>query len=45
MAASGRYRLAVPDTWPKQAALAVDGKWDELKAYQDKLDGGKEVTT
>ena len=43
MAASGRYRLAVPDTWPKQAALAVEGKWDELKAYQDILDGGKEV--
>ena len=31
----------VPDTWPKQAKLAADGKWDELKELQDKLDGGK----
>ena len=31
----------VPDTWPKQAKLAADGKWDELKTLQDKLDGGK----
>ena len=32
----------VTDTWPKQAKLAADGKWDELKALQDKLDGGVE---
>ena len=31
----------VTDTWPQQAKLAADGKWDELKALQDKLDGGK----
>jgi len=31
----------VPDTWPQQAQLAADGKWDELKVLQDKLDGGK----
>ena len=31
----------VPDTWPQQAKLAADGKWDELKDLQDKLDGGK----
>jgi len=31
----------VPTTWPQQAQLAADGKWDELKALQDKLDGGK----
>ncbi|WP_298755919.1 50S ribosomal protein L21 [uncultured Psychroserpens sp.] len=31
----------VTDTWPKQAKLAADGKWDELKALQDELDGGK----
>ncbi len=28
------------DTWNEQAALARDGKWDELKALQEKLDGG-----
>lgn len=31
----------VTDTWPTQAQLAADGKWDELKALQDELDGGK----
>ncbi|APG65593.1 50S ribosomal protein L21 [Tenacibaculum todarodis] len=32
----------VTDTWPKQAKLAADGKWDELKDLQDILDGGVE---
>ena len=31
----------VTDTWPAQAKLASDGKWDELKKWQDELDGGK----
>ncbi|MCM4155572.1 50S ribosomal protein L21 [Gramella sp. AN32] len=30
-----------PETWPKQAKLAADGKWDELKQLQDDLNGGK----
>ena len=30
-----------PDTWPKQAQMAADGQWDELKAWQEELDGGK----
>jgi len=29
-----------PKTWPQQAQLAADGKWDELKVLQDKLMGG-----
>gem|GEM_PF-112646 len=28
-------------TWPKQAEMAAEGKWDELKAWQDEMDGGK----
>ncbi|PQJ79745.1 50S ribosomal protein L21 [Polaribacter porphyrae] len=32
----------VTDTWPTQAQLAADGKWDELNELQDKLDGGVE---
>jgi len=32
----------VTDTWPKQAEMAFEGKWDELKEWQDKLDGGIE---
>ncbi len=40
-AAGPRYRIHNPGTWPEQAALARDGKWDELKELQDRLDGGK----
>jgi large subunit ribosomal protein L17 len=36
-----RYATADPSSWPEQAALARDNKWPELKALQDKLDGGK----
>ncbi len=38
--ASSRLAHLVTDTWPQQAQLAADGKWDELKDLQDKLDGG-----
>ena len=31
-----------PATWPKQAKMAADGKWDELKKWQDEMDGGIE---
>ena len=39
--AGNRYKMHDPTTWPKQAQLAADGKWDELKTLQDELDGGK----
>ena len=32
-----------PTTWPQQAKMAADGKWDELKVWQDELDGGRVV--
>ena len=32
-----------PTTWPKQAQLAAEGRMDELKTWQDELDGGKIV--
>ena len=32
----------VPNSWPKQAKMADDGKWDELKKWQDEHDGGIE---
>jgi len=40
--ASSRLSHIVTDTWPKQAKLAAEGKWDELKELQDRLDGGIE---
>ena len=41
-AAGPRYQLADPGTWPQQALLAAEGKWDELKELQDALNGGRE---
>ena len=38
--AGSRYASHNPGTWPQQAQLAADGKWDELKALQVALDGG-----
>ena len=40
-AAGKRYAIHNPATWPKQAEMAAAGKWDELKVWQDELDGGK----
>lgn len=39
--AGSRFQMHDPGTWPQQAELARDGKWDELKDLQDRLDGGK----
>jgi hypothetical protein len=35
------YAMADPSTWMEQSALAAAGKWDELKALQDVLIGGR----
>ena len=40
-AGGSRYARFNPETWPAQAKLAAEGKWDELKKWQDELDGGK----
>ncbi len=40
-AAGPRYKMHNPGSWPKQAKLAAKGNWTELKALQDKLNGGK----
>jgi len=40
-AAGDRFTMHNPDTWPKQAELAEKGNWDQLKKWQDQLDGGK----
>ncbi|HBU78343.1 MAG TPA: 30S ribosomal protein S2 [Muricauda sp.] len=31
-----------PTSWPKQAKMAADGEWDELKEWQDSVKGGVE---
>jgi len=40
--AGSRFNVHDATTWNEQAALARDGKWDELKELQDRLKGGKE---
>ncbi len=40
--AGPRYKMHNPATWPEQSTLAANGKWDELKELQDRLDGGRE---
>lgn len=40
-AAGPRFRMHDPGSWAKQAKLAADGKWDQLKKLQDELDGGR----
>jgi large subunit ribosomal protein L15 len=40
-AAGSKFTMHDPTTWAAQAELARDGKFDELKELQDKLNGGK----
>ena len=40
--AGSRYASKNPASWPKQAKMAADGKWDELKEWQDNVKGGIE---
>lgn len=39
--AGERYKLADPTTWPKQATLAYQKEWEQLKAFQQELSGGR----
>ena len=36
-----RYRIIDPSTWPDQAGLALEGKWDDLIKLQKNLDSGR----
>ena len=37
-----RYRMHEPTSWPDQAKLAAQGRWEELEELQDILQGGRE---
>ena len=39
---SSRMAHLDPTSWPKQAKMAAEGKWDELQAWQDSVKGGVE---
>ena len=42
-AAGKRFRIHAPQTWPEQAKMAAEGRWDELKKWQKELKGGKKA--
>ena len=39
--ADSRYQIHDPATWPRQAELAANENWEQLKAWQDELNGGR----
>lgn len=39
----GTFNAQDPTTWPEQATLAAEGKWDELTILKDMLQGGRDV--
>ena len=39
--AGSRFQMHDPSTWPQQARLLADGRWDEFKSMTDALDGGR----
>ncbi|MEM1123783.1 MAG: proprotein convertase P-domain-containing protein, partial [Bacteroidota bacterium] len=42
LAAGGdRFKMHDPGTWPAQSSLAAQGRWEELNALKEELDGGK----
>ena len=38
---ANKLQMMNPGSWPQQAKLAAEGKWDELQKLQDELSGGK----
>ena len=39
--AGPRFRVHNPESWPFQAGLAAEGKWEELNKWQDEHKGGR----
>jgi predicted flap endonuclease-1-like 5' DNA nuclease len=39
----GGVRIAYPETWPEQAALAAQDDWEGLEALQGELKGGRRL--
>lgn len=40
-AAGSRFKMHDPTTWPQQAELAADNKWQELETLQKDIKGGQ----
>lgn len=41
--AGKQFQMHEPKSWPHQAGMAERGEWDELKLYQEFMDGGREI--
>lgn len=41
--AGSAYSMMDPSTWPQQAQLAAEARWEELRALQSDLRGGRKV--
>ena len=41
--AGTRFKMHEPQSWPHQAGMAERGEWEELKTYQEFMDGGREI--
>jgi hypothetical protein len=41
--AGDRYKMHNPKTWPDQAKLAAEGRWDELDELQETLLAGRDT--
>ena len=41
--AGGQFAAHDPTTWPDQAKMAEAGHWDQLRAWQSELQGGRVV--
>lgn len=39
--AGPRYRVHDPTSWPEQAALLAEGRWEDFAAYVERLTGGR----
>ena len=40
--AGSRFKMHEPKSWPHQAGMAARGEWDDLKLYQEFMDGGRD---
>lgn len=40
-AAGDRFKMHDPTSWPMQSSMAAQGKWEELKKWQDEAIGGR----
>jgi predicted flap endonuclease-1-like 5' DNA nuclease len=41
--AGPQFKMHEPESWPHQAGMASTGQWEELRIYQEFMDGGREV--